>query len=101
MKNKELEKCISRKKIVKFAKAKILVTKELKLASDDLKFARNSFEKKNYKWATIQSYYSMFHTARALVYQKGYREKSHFCLIEAVREFYVLEGKLNLWKLCS
>jgi len=95
MKNKELEKCIQRKKIIKLPRATTLVPKELGLASEDLKFAKDSFKKKNYKWAIIQSYYSMFHTARALIYKKGYREKSHFCLIEAVRGLYILEGKLN------
>ncbi len=36
----------------------------------------------------------MFHTARALLYSKGFREKSHFCLIEAIKSFYVDEGLL-------
>jgi len=95
MKSKELEQCIERNKITRLLKAGTLVSKELKLAAEDLKYAQESFEKKNYKWATIQSYYSMFHTARALLYKKGYREKSHFCLIEAIRGFYVLEGILS------
>ena len=38
----------------------------------------------------------MFHAAKALVLKKGYREKSHFCLIIALRELYVKEEKLNL-----
>jgi len=37
----------------------------------------------------------MFHAAKALVLKKGYREKSHFCLIIALRELYVKEEKLN------
>ncbi|MFH1564530.1 MAG: HEPN domain-containing protein [bacterium] len=93
--DKELEKCIERRKIIKFSKARTLTGKELKLALEDLKCAKESFLNKNYRWTTIQSYYSMFHSARALLYKKGYREKSHFCLIEAVREFYVMGGKLN------
>jgi len=95
MASKEFENCLKRNKIVKLSKASTLVSKELGLSSDDLKYARESFSDKNYKWATIQSYYSMFHTARALLYKKGYREKSHFCLIEAVRSLYVIEGKLS------
>ena len=38
---------------------------------------------------------SMFHTARALLYAQGYREKSHFCLIEAIRSLYVEKGILS------
>ena len=42
----------------------------------------------DYKWATIQAYYAMFHAGRALLYVKNYREKSHRCLIIALEEFY-------------
>ncbi len=95
MENKELDDCISRRKIIKMEQIKILAPKELELASEDLKVAGESLAKDNYKWATIQSYYSMFHAARSLLYRKGYREKSHYCLIEAIRIFYVSEGLLS------
>lgn len=71
------------------------MSKEIELADNDLNFSKESFLDNNYKWSIIQSYYSMFHTARALLYNKGYREKSHFCLIEAIRNLYVQEGILN------
>lgn len=95
MKTKEFEKCLERGKIKTFPKAKQLVSKELELAKQDLKSAEESFLSKNYRWATIQSYYSMFHTARALIYQKGYREKSHFCLAEALKSLYISENILS------
>jgi uncharacterized protein (UPF0332 family) len=94
MKTKEFEKCLERGKIKTFSKAKQLVFKELELAKEDLKTAKESFGNENYKWGTIQAYYSMFHSARALIYQKGYREKSHFCLAEALKSFYVSENTL-------
>ena len=31
----------------------------------------------------------MFHSARALLYSKNYRERSHYCLIMALRALYV------------
>jgi len=37
----------------------------------------------------------MFHAAKTLVLKKGYREKSHFCLIIGLRNLYVKEDKLN------
>lgn len=43
---------------------------------------------KNFKWATIQGYYSIFHSARALLYSKGYREKSHYALLVAIKELF-------------
>ena len=95
MQNKEIEKCIERGKIVKLEDAKTLIPKELEIALEDLTSSKNSFLNNNYKWSTVQSYYSMFHTARALLYNKDYREKSHYCLIEAIRSFYVEEELLS------
>lgn len=86
---------MERGKIKDFPQAKKLVSKELRLAKEDLRTAQESFEKKDYKWSTIQAYYSMFHTGRALIYKKGYREKSHFCLIEALKSLYVSEHILS------
>ena len=42
----------------------------------------------NFKWAIIQGYYSIFHAARALVYSKGFREKSHYALLVAIQELF-------------
>jgi len=95
MNSQEFEKCLERGRIKKFLKAKTLVANELKLAGEDLRTARNSFDEENFKWATIQAYYSMFHTARALLYAKGYRENSHYCLIESIRSLYVSRGLLS------
>ncbi|MDD2274762.1 MAG: HEPN domain-containing protein [Candidatus Pacebacteria bacterium] len=95
MENSDFQRCKERNKILKLEKAETLVPKEIELADNDLNSSKESFLDNNYKWSIIQSYYSMFHTARALLYNKGYREKSHLCLIEAIRNLYVQEGILN------
>jgi uncharacterized protein (UPF0332 family) len=41
-----------------------MVSKELEGAKDDLETARKSLTAGDYKWATIQAYYSIFHAAR-------------------------------------
>lgn len=87
--SRDFEDCLSRKRIVRFAPAKKLVHKELKAAADDIKAAQDSLKHGVSKWATIQSYYAMFHTARALLYSRGYREKSHYCLMIAMRFLFV------------
>ena len=87
--NPSFKKCLENKKIVPNPSAKRLVTKELETAKADLKEAQESFEKGAYKWGTIQSYYAMFHGARALLYNKGYKERSHFCLAVALEALYV------------
>ena len=91
--NPEFEKCLKNQKIKVFSRGKTLTNKELKVAASDLEQAKISLKGNNYKWATIQCYYSMFHSARALLYVKNYRERSHHCLIVAIRELYV-EKKL-------
>jgi len=37
----------------------------------------------------------MFHSARALIYSRGYRERSHYCLIIAIRALFVEESLLS------
>ena len=92
----EFDDCLKRGKIVVFPSAKKLAIKELKVAEQDLETAHKSIKQKDYKWATIQAYYAMFHAARTLLYYKGYREKSHYCLMLAMKAFYVSEGKLEM-----
>lgn len=94
--SKEFDECLKKKSITKFERAKGLVSKEINLAMSDLEYARRSYSDGNYKWATIQSYYSMFHAARALIYSRGYRERSHYCLIVAMRVLFVAERKLSV-----
>ncbi len=92
--NKEFENCLKRRKITEFTRGKILVTKEMEIASQDLIEAQDSYEAERYKWATVQAYYSMFHASRALLYLKGYRERSHYCLTIAMRVLYVETKKI-------
>jgi len=87
--SKEFEGCIEKGKLRKFPAGERLFSKELKSAETDLTEAKESYQNKKFKWATIQGYYSMFHAARALVYSKRFREKSHYCLIMALKEFFI------------
>ena len=87
--NSEFQECLRKGKIQEFSRGKSIVKKELKTAEKDLIDAKDSFERGKYKWVTIQFYYSMFHSARALLYVKNYRERSHYCLIVVLRALYV------------
>jgi uncharacterized protein (UPF0332 family) len=93
--NPEFKRCVEKGKIVAFAKGPSLVSKELDSANDALAASKDSLGRGNYKWATIQAYYSMFHRARALIYAKKYREKSHYCLVVALEHLYVGRGVLE------
>jgi uncharacterized protein (UPF0332 family) len=93
--NKDFEKCLKKKSIVKQPYTEALISDELNAAIRDLKRAKRTFDEflddLDYKWATIQAYYSMFHAARALLFAKGYREKSHYCLKIAMQALYADE----------
>jgi len=92
----DFERCVKERRLIKIKPSNEMIQKEIDSAEYDLERARNSLEEGDFKWAAVQSYYSMFHAAKALVLKKGYREKSHFCLIIALGELYVEEDKLNV-----
>lgn len=91
----EFKKCLKNKKIIKFAKAKKKIKIEIKAAKEDFKNAKSFLRDKNFKYATIAGYYSLFHSARALLYSRGYREKSHYCLRIAIKELFVKEKLID------
>lgn len=93
--NSEFKDCLKKNKIKPFSRGSSLVSKELKIAKSDLEVAKENFTNRHFKWAIIQSYYSMFHSARALIYAENYRERSHYCLIVAIRALYVEKRKLS------
>ncbi len=91
----DFERCLDKRWLVRMPAACYLVTKELEVAQDDLAEAEAGYERGSYKWSTIQSYYAMFHAARALLYSRGYREKRHYCLSVAMRHLFVSKGVLS------
>jgi uncharacterized protein (UPF0332 family) len=86
---------LGKKKIFAFPKAKGLVEKELKTAADDLNEAKDRFKHQRYKYTTINAYYAIFHAARALLFSKGYRERSHYALYVALEALFVETGILE------
>jgi len=93
--NIEFQKALEKKRILPFAQGKQQLTKELEAAEDDLREALDRFKSEKYKYATITGYYSMFHSARALIYSKEYREKSHYYLLVALNSLFVDTGLLS------
>jgi len=92
----KFKQLIGERRLTKIKSDRKLVLKEMKGAESDLQTARKSLQNGNFKWATIQGYYSIFHAARALLYSKGFREKSHYALLVAIRELFRDELDLPL-----
>ncbi len=93
--NQGFKRCLDSGKIIPFSSGKKLVQKELTIARSDLSDAKAGFAAQRYKWSTIQGYYAMFHAGRALVYSRGYREKSHYCLAVALQALFVDENLME------
>jgi len=80
----EFERMIEERRLTRFKIDRALILKEMREAETDLNEAKDSLERKKFKWATIQGYYSMFHVARALVYSKGFTEREAEKLTQVV-----------------
>ena len=66
----DFERCIKERRLVKIKPSNVMIQKEFESAEYDLERARNSLDEGDFKWAAVQSYYSMFHAAKALVLKK-------------------------------
>ena len=94
----QFRRLLEERKLQRIEPKNDIVLKEIASAEYDLEKSKNSFEDEDYKWTIVQAYYSMFHAARALIYSKGYREKSHRACLVALKEFFLDalgEGRIN------
>ena len=90
----DIEACLREGLLRKIGIDKKIVEKELKEADYDFEKAEEALDSKDFKWTIVKSYYSMFHSARAVLFSLGYREKRHFA-VQVVLEDLVKKGKLE------
>ncbi|MCG2692119.1 MAG: HEPN domain-containing protein [bacterium] len=95
MNKRVYEQALKERRLVKFPEGIKLVNQELRTAKADLKTAQTSFLKKNYKWTIVQGYYAIFHAARALIYSRKIKEKTHYHLAIAIEALFVEEYLLS------
>jgi len=62
------------------------IESSIKLAEDFLKKAKGNLEIGYFDVAFILAYNSMFHSARALLFSFGIKERSHFAMINFLKE---------------
>ena len=91
----ELRRLLDEGRILRFRASPEMVDKEVGAARDDLGTAEESLARGDIKWATVQGYYAFFHVVKALVYRRGYREKSHRALLTVLDELYVKERRMH------
>lgn len=64
------------------------VSKSLEIAERFISAAKKNIEIGELEMSEIASYNSIFHSARSLLFKKGYTERSHICIILALKELY-------------
>ena len=80
--------CLEKRLIRKDIYAKERVERSLEIAERFLIAAKKNLGIEEFEMAEIASYNSLFHSARALLFNKGYIERSHACLVTALRSLY-------------
>ncbi len=79
------EECVEKGLLQKRSITKEEIQNQIKIAERYIKKAEIIFGKETYDISFLTAYISIFHSARALLYAKGHKERSHFCLFEFVR----------------
>jgi uncharacterized protein (UPF0332 family) len=82
------EECIDKGLIKKDHLALERVESSLMISERFLRSSNRNLEIDEYEMAEMAAYNSAFHAARALLFAKGYTERSHFCLGVALRGLY-------------
>ncbi|MEM5790532.1 MAG: HEPN domain-containing protein [Candidatus Aenigmatarchaeota archaeon] len=90
----EIKELLKKGYLSKIPVCKELIEKELKEAKYDLERAKVAIEQNDFKWAIIKSYYAMFHSARALLFSMGLKERRHFA-VAIFLEKLSKDGKLE------
>lgn len=83
-----LQECIEKGFIRQDFSAQYRVENSIEIAYRFLRSAKRNLDIEEYEMAQIAAYNATFHAARALLFAKGYIERSHLCLSVAIRELY-------------
>lgn len=75
-----------------------LAKKDLKQAEFFLKEAEDLLNLDKKQVAVLSLYNSFFHTARALLFKDGIKERSHYCIAKYLENHYKLERFVNAFE---
>ena len=89
-----LRDCLSKGMIRKEKSAPERVKKSLEIAERFLNSSKKNIGIDELEMAEIASYNSIFHSSRALLFNKKYTERSHICVVIALKELYKDDNEL-------
>ncbi len=90
----DINTCLEKGYLLKEIPSLDLIKKEINEAAYDMERAKKAIDDADHKWAIVKSYYAMFHMAKAVGFQCGYREKKHVAVL-VILEHLSKEGKLE------
>ena len=90
-----VNKCFEKRLLRKSRPDKLKSTKALDMSARALEQAEKLMEHEFYEQVILYSYTSMFQGARALLFRDGIIEKSHYCVVEYLKENYLKTGELD------
>ena len=89
-----IKQCLEKGFLKKIKPDKDLSDKEVNEAKYDLEKAKKTLDDEDYKWCIVKSYYSMFHAAKSVLLNMGFKEKKHVS-VSVVLEELNRDGKLE------
>jgi uncharacterized protein (UPF0332 family) len=91
----DFEDCVSEGLLRRMPPSRERAESSLRAAERWLEEADIGLKNGAFNSSVLSSYLAMFHSARAVLYLDGYREKSHYCIARYLEEKYVKEGLLE------
>lgn len=89
------KECLEKGLLRRIPASKDKATRSMKKAEQWLTEAKKTLKGKAFDSAVLTSYMVMFHSARAILFHDGYRERSHACIARYLEEMYHKKGKLE------
>jgi len=89
------KRCLESKSIKIEPNAPERVASSLEMSERFLNSARKNMDIDEYEMVHLASYNSAFHSARALLFARGYTERSHICINVALKHLYKENKELS------
>ena len=83
-----IEDCLEQELLAKSKPDQKKAISSIEMAKHKLELAEMEFDNKLFESAVISAYASTFHSARALLFKDGFKERSHFAIYIYVNEKY-------------
>ncbi len=94
--NEELKRCFETRELRETKPDLLKSAKSIEVSDKKLRKAMEVLKAKFFDLSILESYTSMFHASRALLYKDGIQEKSHYCTMVYIKEKYAKQIPINL-----